>query len=277
LRILQKFAITYALRFTKPTLKTLTHICTFALALLCAATAVAGDVPSSEEPPGTAEAVAAAPATAQEALGAMVGRLPLEPITLTGSLIRRKRGGIVEREQPFQFTLEWGENPPRATYRLLNAFGTPMTSLRISRSPDGTVQSTLLGADGQSLTNAPPPLSASIAGTDITWLDATLSFLWWPDVTLAGTDEFRGDLCDLVLAKPPSPMEGCSAMRLWIDRKRGFLRQAEQLDEKGKVVRSMWVSSVGKINDRWMIRNMEIQRPGTGLRTKLHVDDLEAE
>jgi hypothetical protein len=66
-------------------------------------------------------------------------------------------------------------------------------------------------------------------------------------------------------------------MRLWIDRKRGFLRQAEQLDEAGKVVRSMWVSSVGKVNDRWMIRNMEIQRPGTGLRTKLHVDDLEAE
>ena len=64
-------------------------------------------------------------------------------------------------------------------------------------------------------------------------------------------------------------------MRLWVDRKRGFLRQAEQINEKGERVRWMWVASVGKINDRWMIRNMEVKRPGTGVMTKLHVETLE--
>lgn len=63
-------------------------------------------------------------------------------------------------------------------------------------------------------------------------------------------------------------------MRLWIDRKHGFLRQAEQLNEEGKRVRWMWVSSVGKINNRWMIKNLEVKRPGTGLQTKLHIDEV---
>ena len=53
-----------------------------------------------------------------------------------------------------------------------------------------------------------------------------------------------------------------------------FLRQVEQLDAAGRRVRRMWVSSVGKIGDRWMIRDMEIERPGRGQRTKLHVEQL---
>lgn len=65
-------------------------------------------------------------------------------------------------------------------------------------------------------------------------------------------------------------------MRLWVDRRLRFLRQVEQIDESGAAVRRMWVSSVGKTGDRWMIRNMEVERPNTGQRTKLHVETLDA-
>ena len=120
-----------------------------------------------------------------------------------------------------------------------------------------------------------PALTDAVEGTDITWLDITLSYLWWKDAELAGEDTFRGALCDIVVVRPPEPIAGCASMRLWVDRKRGFLRQAEQINEKGERVRWMWVASVGKINDRWMIRNMEVKRPGTGVMTKLHVETLE--
>ena len=73
---------------------------------------------------------------------------------------------------------------------------------------------------------------------------------------------------------PPEPVPGCAAVRLWVDRRLRFLRQVEQLDAADRRVRRMWVSSVGKIGDRWMIRDMEIETLNSGHRTRLFVDDV---
>ena len=225
-----------------------------------------------EDEPDIAE-MPAAPQSAADVLYGTLSRLPAEPVRIAGSLILRKRHGIVVKEVPYEIDLRWGDSPATATYRLFDAFGRPVRVFNIARHADGRFAATV--TDGAGATNAPPALTDAVEGTDITWLDITLSYLWWKDAELAGADEFRGALCDIVLVRPPEPIPGCAAMRLWVDRKRGFLRQAEQINEQGERVRWMWVASVGKINDRWMIRNMEVKRPGTGVMTKLHVDRLE--
>ncbi len=215
----------------------------------------------------------AAPVRATDVLQGTLARLPVEPVRIAGSLILRRRHGIVVKEVPYEIDLRWGDSPATATYRLFDAFARPVRIFQVSRFADGRLATIV--TDGTGVTNAPPALSEAVEGTDVTWLDITLSYLWWSDAELAGADEFRGALCDIVLVRPPEPIPGCAAMRLWVDRKRGFLRQAEQINEQGERVRWMWVASVGKINDRWMIRNMEVKRPGTGVMTKLHVDRLE--
>lgn len=219
------------------------------------------------------EEIPPVPKTAAEVLYGTLSRLPVEPVKITGSLISRKQRGIVVKEVPYSIELRWGENPAKAKYTLFDTFGRTLRELNITRSADGRL--TMSVTDSNGATNAPPALTDSVEGTDITWLDITLSYLWWQNAELAGEEEFRGSLCDIVLVRPPEPLDGCSAMRLWVDRKYGFFRQAEQLNEQGERVRWMWVESVGKINDRWMIRNMEVKRPATGLMTKLHVDTLE--
>ena len=224
------------------------------------------DEPDEQEMP-------AAPQSAAEVLRGTLSRLPVEPVRISGSLILRKRHGIVVKEVPYEIDLRWGESPASATYRLSDTFGRPLRTLRVERFADGRLTTAV--ADGNGATNAPPTLADSVEGTDITWLDITLSYLWWPNAELVGEDEFRGALCDIVAVHPPEPIPGCASVRLWVDRKRGFLRQAEQFNEKGERVRWMWVASVGKINYRWMIRNMEVKRPATGVMTKLHVERLE--
>jgi len=52
--------------------------------------------------------------------------------------------------------------------------------------------------------------------------------------------------------------------------------QAEQLDPQGNPVRKMWVQRVKKMDDRWMIRDMEIETLNSGHRTQLFVDDVSA-
>jgi hypothetical protein len=50
--------------------------------------------------------------------------------------------------------------------------------------------------------------------------------------------------------------------------------QAEQLDPQGSAVRKMWVQRVKKIDERWMIRDMEIETLNSGHRTRLFVDEV---
>ena len=245
--------------------------------LLALSSAVAGageaqTLTDETDEPEPAE-LPAAPQSAADVLHGTLSRLPVEPVRITGSLILRKRHGIVVKEVPYSIDLRWGESPAKATYRLFDGFGRPVRTLEVARFADGRLATIV--TDGAGNTKAPLALTDAVEGTDITWLDITLSFLWWKDAELSGEDTFRGALCDIVVVRPPEPIAGCASVRLWVDRKRGFLRQAEQINEKGERVRWMWVASVGKINDRWMIRNMEVKRPNTGVMTKLHVETLE--
>jgi hypothetical protein len=51
-----------------------------------------------------------------------------------------------------------------------------------------------------------------------------------------------------------------------------FLR-AEGLDAKGKQVRILWIKSFKKINDRWMLKDLEVQASPIH-RTKLVVREV---
>lgn len=240
-----------------------------ALALLPAAfAAVAAEVAT---PDGVA--LQQPPRDAASVLSFATALFPADPVSLYGSLIVRRQSGVLVREIPFAMSLDWGATPAAAEYTLMDGFGRTLLVARVTRAPDGATALECSGAEGAP---APaPPLTAQIMGTDITWLDITLAYLWWEDATLLDPETFKGTLCDVVEVRPPAPIEGCSAVRLWIDRKHSFLRQAEQLGPNGERVRWMWVASVGKIGGRWMIRNLEVKRPGTGFQTKLHVDDLD--
>lgn len=245
-----------------------------AAALVAAEESADADASSADQPPGSEEAEAPAPASVADVLHATVARFPREPVALSGSLILRRQAGVIVREVPFTLFLDWGAEPAKAECVLLDSFGRTLNVMRVTRPADGAVETSYF--DGAGVRLPTPGLAEPVAGTDISWLDISLSYLWWTDGRLLAPETFKGALCDIAEMRPPQPIPGCASVRLWIDRKRGFLRKAEQFDESGKCVRWMWVASVGKINDRWMIRNLEVKRPGTGLQTKLHVDDLEA-
>jgi len=122
-----------------------------------------------------------------------------------------------------------------------------------------------------------PAYSSRICGTDMTWMDLTLDFLWWKDARFDDVPRgecYSGRDCDILVAVPPGPIPGCSAVRVWVDRQLRCVMQAEQLDPQGNAVRKMWVQRVKKVDDRWMIRDMEIETLNSGHRTRLFVDEV---
>ena len=161
-------------------------------------------------PAQTANAVTAAePLTATGLLASCVACLPHEPLTLSGTPSVRKQRGIVVAEHRYRLKLDWGATPQRVQCDLLDDQGATQERPTIVRR-DGRPESALrAGRDLARQTT--PALTTPVCGTDITWLDLTLDFLWWPDVRLDGTDTVRGRECCKVVARPPVPLQNAHA------------------------------------------------------------------
>jgi hypothetical protein len=125
-----------------------------------------------------------------------------------------------------------------------------------------------------------PGLFDSVQGTDVSWTDLSLSFLWWRNGSVVATNDVRGRRCYVVEAPaPPSAARETApgetapyrSVRLWIDAEIRMLLQAEGLNASGRTVRRLWVKSFRKVNDTWMIKDLEVQEANSGRRTKLVV------
>ena len=116
--------------------------------------------------------------------------------------------------------------------------------------------------------------SGQILGTDVTWSDLTLDYLWWDDVSFDAEREgetVHGQVCTVIVMK-----KGERQVRVWVDRKTGALMQAEEIKD-GKAVRRLWGTRLKKFGERWMANVMEVETIGSGHRTKITFEELKVE
>ena len=116
--------------------------------------------------------------------------------------------------------------------------------------------------------------SGQILGTDVTWSDLTLDYLWWDDISFDAEREgetVHGQVCTVIVMK-----KGERQVRVWVDRKTGALMQAEEMKD-GKAVRRLWGTRLKKFGERWMANVMEVESIGSGHRTKITVEELKVE
>ena len=110
-----------------------------------------------------------------------------------------------------------------------------------------------------------------ILGTDVTWSDITLDYLWWDDFAYDEKREgetVHGQVCTVIVMK-----KGERQVRVWVDRKTGALMQAEE-EKDDKAVRRLWGTRLKKFGERWMANVMEVETIGSGHRTKITVEEL---
>ena len=119
--------------------------------------------------------------------------------------------------------------------------------------------------------NPATPQPCNLFGTDVTWSDIALDYLWWDDFSFDAEREgetVHGQVCAVVLLKK------CDrTVRVWVDRKTGALMQAEELKD-GKAVRRLWGTRIKKFGERWMANVLEVETIGSGHRTKITVEEL---
>ncbi len=198
-------------------------------------------------------------------------RLPSQSILLTGDLITTSTNADDKAKLGIGILLCY---PTLAQYTIMDAFGRDREQLAVHR--DGG-PATLGYQAGNPLANAPAPgLETPIAGTALTWMDLTLSFLWWPDGKTIGITEVRGQPCYVVDAHAPAGhIVPYASVRMWVDVKASMMLQAEGSDALGDPVRRISVKSFKKINAEWMIKDLEIHEVKTDRTTILRIRDAQ--
>ncbi len=108
-------------------------------------------------------------------------------------------------------------------------------------------------------------LDKKIRGTDVTYGDLALKFLYWPDGVLLGEETLRGRRCWKLRLSAPSRDSQYSNVLLWVDEGSGALMRLEGYDPKGRLVKRFEVVSGQKIDGRWFLKQMRIEalKPGT--------------
>ena len=160
---------------------------------------------------------------------------------LKGRIVLRSRKGIVQAEYGYDLVRKTGE-----------------TDLKLTKD-DKDVEF---------------EKSGQILGTDVTWSDLTLDYLWWDDVSFDAEREgetVHGQVCTVIVMK-----KGERQVRVWVDRKTGALMQAEEMKD-GKAVRRLWGTRLKKFGERWMANVMEVETVGSGHRTKITVEELKVD
>ena len=160
-------------------------------------------------------------------------------VELDGRIILRNRKGFSQAEYGYTLTRRNGE-----------------TDLVVK---DGSGEAVAFEREGR------------ILGTDVTWSDITLDYLWWDDFSFDAEREaesVHGQKCAVIVMK-----KGERSVRVWVDRKTGALMQAEEL-AAGRPVRRLWGTRIKKFGARWMANVMEVETLGSGHRTKITVEEL---
>ena len=120
----------------------------------------------------------------------------------------------------------------------------------------------------------------SVRGTDISYEDLSLRFLYWQKASVEKEDSILMRKCWVVRVEPPAGSDSqYSRVMLWVDKDAAALMQAEAFDRSGKFARRFKVISGQKIEGAWYLKEMRIEAPAAGAKDKmptyLHIEGVE--
>ena len=119
-----------------------------------------------------------------------------------------------------------------------------------------------------------------VQGSDISYEDISLRFLYWPGAEVQGEERMLLQPCwKLAVPAPAGSDSQYSRVTLWVEKDSGALMQAEAFDKAGKFARRFKVISGQKIAGGWYLKQMRIEAPAGGRKdvtpTYLEIQSVE--
>lgn len=160
-----------------------------------------------------------------------------------------------------------------ARYTLFDAFGGTLEEMTVALG-DGPAEFTF--TQGEPPQAAPlPNLFGPVEGTEISWMELSFSFFWWPEPRIVGTEKVakRWECQIIEIDCPKEYGEGWSHIRLWVAPAYSAVVRGEAW-RGGQAVKRFEVKSVKKLRQIYMIGDMEVKNLETGARARLKVGKM---
>jgi hypothetical protein len=123
------------------------------------------------------------------------------------------------------------------------------------------------GTEGEELKPVPSSkFAAQIRGTDVTYDDLSMRFLYWPHAKIVKLDRVKQRDCWVVRVRNPDGLGAYATADIWIDKGSGGMLKMIGYNNSGRPVRRFEVLHGKKFGDIWMIDEMRIEtiEPGSG-------------
>lgn len=112
----------------------------------------------------------------------------------------------------------------------------------------------------------PSRFDQCVRGTSVTYEDLAFQFLYWPNPTVVGEDNFRTRPAWIVQLRSPNKSSRYGTVRIWIDKESGALLRMEGFDFQGRSLKRFEVISAQKVGGHWLLKEMRIEErdPSSG-------------
>jgi len=116
---------------------------------------------------------------------------------------------------------------------------------------------------------------APISGTDLTLFDLQMPFLYWEDYVFEGVAKVRSRPAYSFLLYPPADLAAArpdlGAVRVALDTQFHALVQAEMLDARGSLLKSITVLDLKKVGEQWLVKSIDLRNRATKNKTRFEV------
>jgi hypothetical protein len=126
--------------------------------------------------------------------------------------------------------------------------------LRVGANDSRLVEITRSGSEKITRLNEP------VRDTAITYEDLALKFLYWPNARVIGSDFIRTRNCWKLQLQAPAGDPQYDSILLWVDKDNGALMRMEGYNSTGKLIKRFEVVSAQKIEDRWYLKQMRVEK-----------------
>lgn len=135
--------------------------------------------------------------------------------------------------------------------------GPPPTAVQVRYNEDGSelVES---GPEGSGKLTA-ANFDKHILGSDLTYEDLALRFVYWPRAVIEGKDTVKLRSAWKLRLTAPNHRTQYGSARVWVDKDSGGLVRVEGFDWQGKLIKRFEVISVQEIGGKTYLKQMRIE------------------
>ena len=114
-----------------------------------------------------------------------------------------------------------------------------------------------------------------ISDTNLTAFDLQMPYLYWDDFVFEGLAPVRGRPAHVFLLYPPDDIAALNpelaGVRVFLDTQFGALVQSQQLGAEDRVLKTLSVLDLKKIDDQWMVKTIDLRDEATRDKTQFIV------